>query len=63
MTLYSGGTAIREWQVKNTIIDEETGSDGWYFSCNRELIRLSGDVVVEPLENSRQNVENPVICN
>ena len=63
VTFYSGGKAVREWQVKDAIINEEEGSDGWYFSCKRELVRISGDVVVEPLKDSEQQVEKPIICN
>lgn len=63
VTFYSGGKAVREWQVRNTIVNEEEGSDGWYFSCKRSLIRISGDVVVEPLNQSTPQVQEPVICN
>ena len=49
--------------MKDAIINEEEGSDGWYFSCKRELVRISGDVVVEPLKDSEQQVEKPIICN
>lgn len=63
VTLYSGGQSIREWQIKNAIVNEEEGSDGWYFSCGHELVQLSGDVVVEPLTTSKSSVDSPMICN
>lgn len=59
--LYSGGEAVREWQL-NGIVREENGSDGWYFNCGGALVRISGDVVVEPLSQSKSAVQNPVIC-
>ncbi|MGL5720108.1 MAG: hypothetical protein ACRCYP_04885 [Alphaproteobacteria bacterium] len=47
VTLYSGGQPIRQWDLHG-IVSEEAGSDGWYFNCKRQVIRISGDVVVEP---------------
>jgi len=47
VTLYSGGKPIRQWDLHG-IVSEESGSDGWYFNCKRQVIRISGDVVVEP---------------
>lgn len=63
VTLYSGGKAVREWQLKNGFVNEEEGSDGWYFNCKSHTIRLSGDVVVEALSGSQQQVDNSVVCN
>ena len=46
VTLYSGGSAVRQWDLKGTV-NEEDGSDGWYFNCKGQVVRISGDVVVE----------------
>ena len=48
VTLYSGGQPVRAWELRDGVVDEEAGSDGWNFACKTRLIRLSGDVVVEP---------------
>ena len=63
ITLYSGGKAVRGWDVKNAIVDEEEGSDGWLFSCRGNLVRLSGDVVVEPLSEAKTPDVEPYVCN
>lgn len=64
VTLFSGGHAVKIWEVENSIINEEQGSDGWFFSCKNKLIRISGEVVVEPLsfENSSKSIPS-IICN
>lgn len=62
VTLYSGGKAVREWQLKNGFVNEEEGSDGWYFNCKSHTIRISGDVVVESLGGSQQQTDNSIVC-
>lgn len=63
VTLYSGGKPVREWQMSNGIVNEEEGSDGWYFNCKSHVVRISGDVVVEPLDESKNLVSDAVVCN
>lgn len=58
---YSGGKLIREYQIYQGFVNEEEGSDGWFFRCRGELVRLSGDVIVEPLSFS-QGTENSISC-
>ena len=60
---YSGGQLIRQWEVTG-IITEEEGSDGWNFNCHG-LVRLSGDVVVEPFNDAPEALirDDRVVCN
>ena len=60
---YSGGQLIRQWEVRG-IITEEEYSDGWNFNCHG-LVRLSGDVVVEPFKSAPEAIvqDERVICN
>jgi len=50
VTLYSGGTVVREWKSSGKV-QSESDSDGWYFmdSDTKKLVRVSGSVVVEQL--------------
>ena len=63
VTMFSGGKPVRAWEIKNTIVHEEEGSDGWWFSCGGKLVRLSGDVVVEPLSERAVSDVSPTVCN
>ncbi|MEB3218300.1 MAG: hypothetical protein VKN72_18995 [Nostocales cyanobacterium 94392] len=64
ITLYSGGDAVREWQLKNGIINYEKRDDGWFFSCKKHIVIIRGkEIVIEPLTYSQQQVEKPIICN
>jgi hypothetical protein len=47
VTVYSGGTAVKSYQVKNSFINSEASSDGWFFYVDGKLVRVSGTVVVE----------------
>jgi hypothetical protein len=47
VTVYSGATAVKSYQVKNSFINSEEASDGWFFYVNGKLVRVSGTVVVE----------------
>ncbi|MEA5598606.1 hypothetical protein [Rivularia sp. UHCC 0363] len=64
ITLYSGGNAVREWQLRDGIVNYEERDDGWFFSCKKHLVIIRGEeIVIEPLIYSQQQVENPIICN
>lgn len=64
ITLYSGGKAMREWQLRRGIINYEKNDDGWFFSCKKHLVIIRGEeIVIEPLAYSQQQVKNPIICN
>lgn len=47
VTLYSGGQAVRVWDLKDAIISNSDGSDGYYFYEGGKLIEISGDIVIE----------------
>ncbi len=64
ITLYSGGNAVREWQLRDGIVNYEKNDDGWFFSCKKHLVIIRGeDLVIEPLAYSQQQVKNAVLCN
>ncbi|MEM9922559.1 MAG: hypothetical protein AAF915_02180 [Cyanobacteria bacterium P01_D01_bin.50] len=64
ITLYSGGKAVREWQLRRGIVNYEKNDDGWFFSCKKHLVVIRGrEIVIEPLAYSQQQVKNPMICN
>jgi hypothetical protein len=64
VTLYSGGKAVREWQLKHGIVNYEKNDDGWFFSCQKHLVVIRGEeIVIEPLAYSQQQVNSPIICN
>ncbi|MEL7244880.1 MAG: hypothetical protein AAF063_22310 [Cyanobacteria bacterium J06643_5] len=64
VTLYSGGKAVREWQLKHGIVNHEKKDDGWFFSCRKHLVVIRGEeIVIEPLAYSQPQVENPIVCN
>ncbi|MEM6401359.1 MAG: hypothetical protein AAF757_14180 [Cyanobacteria bacterium P01_D01_bin.116] len=64
VTLYSGGKAVREWQLKHGIVNYEKNDDGWFFSCRKHLVVIRGEeIVIEPLAYSQPQVKSPIICN
>ena len=50
VTLYSGGEEIRTWEFFG-IVNSSKDSDGYYFYYNEKLVEVSGDVVIEYLDN------------
>ena len=47
VTVWSGGQAVREYFVKNSFVNTEQNSDGWFFFVNGKLVRVSGTVTIE----------------
>ena len=47
VTVYSCGTAVRTYDVKNGFINTEQNSDGYYWIQDGKLIRVSGTVIIE----------------
>jgi hypothetical protein len=45
--VYSGPTMIKEYHIKNSYVNSETHTDGWFFFNNGKLVRVSGTVVIE----------------
>jgi hypothetical protein len=49
VTLYSGGKAVKEWILKDILIQTEHESDGFYWSNNGKITRITGDIVIEEM--------------
>lgn len=47
VTVWSGGNAVRTYEVKDGFINAEKESDGWFFMHNGKLVRVSGTVTIE----------------
>ena len=47
ITVWSGGKAVRVYEVTNGFVNTEVDSDGWFFMFNGKLVRVSGTVTVE----------------
>ncbi len=46
-TVWSGGKAVRTYEVKNGFINTEVDSDGYFFFIDGKLVRVSGTVTIE----------------
>jgi hypothetical protein len=49
VTLFSGGKAVKTWTLKNALIQTETNSDGYWWSTNGKIIRVTGDILIEEI--------------
>jgi hypothetical protein len=49
VTLYSGGVAVRTWEVDG-YISSETQTDGYFFDVDGQLVRITGDIVIEQID-------------
>ncbi len=49
VSVYSGGTEVRRFELKDAYISTEAQSDGWMFKYNKKLVRVSGTVVIEEI--------------
>lgn len=50
ITQWSGGKAIKEWNIRNGYVSTEENSDGWFFKNDAgKLVRISGTVTIEEL--------------
>lgn len=49
VTVWSGGQAVKVYEIRNGYISSEQGSDGWFFTYNGKLVRVSGTVTVEEM--------------
>ena len=47
VTVWSGGKAVATYDVKNSFVNTEEGTDGWFFFVNGKLVRVSGTVTIE----------------
>ena len=46
VTLFSGGKAVRTYEVKNSFVNSEEGTDGYFFYIDGKLIRITGCVEI-----------------
>jgi len=49
VTLFSGGRAVKTWELKNILIQTEPSSDGYWWSNNGKVTRVSGDLLIEEI--------------
>ncbi len=49
VTLYSGGKEVKSWILKNVLIQTEAGSDGYYWSDQDKITRVTGNIVIQEL--------------
>ena len=47
VTVWSGGEAVAVYNVKNSFVNTETDTDGWFFFVDGKLVRVTGTVTVE----------------
>lgn len=45
--VYSGSNIVKEYHIKNSYINSEVHTDGWFFFNDGKLVRISGTVVIE----------------
>ena len=47
VTVWSGGVAVKTYNVVNGFVNTEKETDGWFFFVDGKLVRVSGTVTVE----------------
>jgi hypothetical protein len=47
VTVWSGGKPVAVYNVKNSFVNTEGETDGWFFFVDGKFIRVSGTVTVE----------------
>lgn len=47
VTVWSGGKAVKTYNVVDGFVNTENETDGWFFFVDGKLVRLSGTVTVE----------------
>ena len=47
VTVWSGGLPAVEYYVKNSFVNTEVDSDGYFFFVNDKLVRVSGTITIE----------------
>ena len=45
--LYSGGKEVKTWELDDVLIQTEGASDGYYWSQNGKITRVTGDLVIQ----------------
>jgi hypothetical protein len=47
VTVWSGGKPVAEYFIKNSFVNTEQETDGYFFFVNEKLVRVSGTVTIE----------------
>lgn len=47
VTLWSGGKPVAEYYVKNSFVNTEQETDGYFFFVDGKLVRISGTITIE----------------
>lgn len=47
VTVWDGGLPVAEYFVKNSFVNTEQETDGYFFFVNGKLVRVSGTVTIE----------------
>lgn len=47
VTVWSGGKAVAVYNVKDSFVNTEADSDGWFFFVENKLVRVAGTVTIE----------------
>jgi hypothetical protein len=50
VVLYSGGKPVHYWIVRDKFINTEQQSDGYFWVDHDQMIRVSGDVVIQEIK-------------
>jgi hypothetical protein len=64
VVFFSGGTPVREYHINGTV--NEDSESTWYFNCLGHLVKVDGDVLVEPRairEKNYVDVQEVTVCN
>ena len=49
VTVWSGGLPAAEYYVKNSFVNTEQNTDGYFFFVDGKLVRVSGTITIEQL--------------
>jgi hypothetical protein len=47
--VYSGGEIVEQYEIRNSFVNSESQSDGWFFYVDGKLRRVTGTIVIEEL--------------
>jgi hypothetical protein len=62
VVFFSGGAALREYHINGTVNEDREST--WYFNCRGHLVKVDGDVLVEPRAIREKNyVDEVTVCN
>ena len=47
VTVWNGGLPVAEYYVKNSFVNTEVNSDGYFFFVDGKLVRVTGTITIE----------------